>query len=28
MNVVGILTDSDLIRALVDALREATGAQG
>jgi CBS domain-containing protein len=27
-HVVGILTDNDLIRALVDALREATGAQG
>jgi CBS domain-containing protein len=26
--VVGILTDNDLIRALVDALREAKGAQG
>ena len=27
-HVVGILTDNDLIRALVDALREAKGAQG
>jgi CBS domain-containing protein len=27
-HVVGILTDNDLIRALVDALREATGARG
>ena len=26
--VVGILTDNDLIRALVDVLREAKGAQG
>jgi CBS domain-containing protein len=26
--VVGILTDNDLIRALVDALREAKGVQG
>jgi acetoin utilization protein AcuB len=26
--VVGILTDNDLIRALVDALREAKGARG
>jgi acetoin utilization protein AcuB len=26
--VVGILTDNDLIRALVDALREAKGEQG
>jgi CBS domain-containing protein len=27
-HVVGILTDNDLIRALVDILREAKGAQG
>ena len=27
-HVVGILTDNDLIRALVDALREAKGRQG
>jgi CBS domain-containing protein len=27
-HVVGILTDNDLIRALVDVLREAKGAQG
>jgi acetoin utilization protein AcuB len=27
-HVVGILTDNDLIRALVDALREAKGARG
>jgi acetoin utilization protein AcuB len=27
-NVVGILTDNDLIRALVDALREAKAARG
>jgi acetoin utilization protein AcuB len=27
-HVVGILTDHDLIRALVDVLREAKGAQG
>ena len=26
--VVGILTDNDLVRALVDVLREAKGAQG
>jgi len=26
--VVGILTDNDLIRALVDVLREAKGTQG
>jgi CBS domain-containing membrane protein len=26
--VVGILTDNDLLRALVDALREAKGARG